>query len=135
MNININFSEITGFVEKNYKQKITLAAVDGKSLEISYKLLKFIPQVSVSVRIAVVSVCRDCIKLSYDGSTGVPLLIDAVVKIFQGAIPAGVEIDTINRTIKLYPQQVEQLQKALKYVSLDDVAFTDSAVEIRLLLA
>lgn len=132
MNININFSEITGFVEKNYKQKITLAAVDGKSLEISYKLLKF---TQVSVRIAVVSVCRDCIKLSYDGSTGVPLLIDGAVKMFQGAIPAGVEIDTTNRTIKLYPLQVEQLQKALKYVSLDDVAFTDSAVEIRLLLA
>lgn len=129
MNININFSEITGFVEKNYKQKITLAAVDGKSLEISYKLLKF---TQVSVRIAVVSVCRDCIKLSYDGSTGVPLLIDGAVKMFQGAIPAGVEIDTTNRTIKLYPQQVEQLQKALKYVSLSDIAFTDDGVEMTL---
>lgn len=130
MNININFSEITGFVEKNYKQKITLAAVDGKSLEISYKLLKIIPQ--VSVRIAVVSVFRDCIKLSYDGSTGVPLLIDGAVKMFQGAIPAGVEIDTTNRTIKLYPQQVEQLQKALKYVSLSDIAFTNDGVEMTL---
>ena len=89
----------------------------------------------ICLGITFVSVCRDCIKLSYDGSTGVLLLIDTAVKIFQGAIPAGVEFDTTNRTIKLYLQQVEQLQKALKYVSLDDVAFTDSAVEIRLLLA
>lgn len=133
MNIKVFFNEIAGFVETHYKQKITLAAVDGKSLEISYKPLKLIPQ--VSVRIAVVSVCRDCIKLSYDGSIGVPLLIDGAVKIFQGGIPAGVEIDTTNRTIKLYPQQVEQLQKALKYVSLSDIAFTDDGVEIVLALA
>lgn len=133
MNIKVSFNEIAGFVETHYKQKITLAAVDAKSLEVCYKPLKFIPQVSVTI--GVVSVCKDCIQLSYDGSFGVPLIIDGAVKVFQGAIPAGVEVDTDSRMIKLYPQQVTQLQKALEYVSLSDIALTNDGVEIVMALA
>lgn len=133
MNIKVCYNEIIVFVEKNYNQKIAVAKVDGNSLEVYYKPARFIPQVTIKINIE--SIDKDCIRLAYEGSLGVPKLINAAVKVFKEAIPSGVQVDTDNRTVKVSPYEIKELEKLFAYVALDDVAFTDSAIEIRLQLA
>ena len=133
MNLEVYYSEITEFVERKYNKKIVITKAEEGGVKIETKLLEFLP--SLSLIINIVDIKKDCIQLSYDGSIGVPLVINRVVKIFNEIIPAGVEVDTENRMIKLYPQQVAQLQKVLEYVSLSDVVFADDGMEVILSLA
>lgn len=132
MNYEVYYSEITEFVERKYNKKIVITKAEEGGIKLETKLLEFLP--SLSLVINVVDIKKDCIQLSYDGSIGVPLVINGVVKIFKEIIPAGVEVDTDNRTIMLYPYQIQQLQKALEYVSLSDVVFADDAMEVILSL-
>ena len=133
MNLEVYYSEITEFVERKYNKKIVITKAEEGGVKIETKLLEFLP--SLSLIINVVDIKKDCIQLSYDGSIGVPLVINRVVKIFNEIIPAGVDVDTDNRTIMLYPYQIQQLQKALEYLSLSDVVFADDAIEVILSLA
>ena len=133
MNLEVYYSEITEFIERKYNKKIVITRSAEGGIKLETKLLEFLP--SLSLVINVVDIKKDCIQLSYDGSIGVPLVINGVVKIFKDVIPAGFDVDTDHRTIKLYPLQIKQLQKALEYVSLSDVVFADDAIEVILSLA
>ena len=130
MNASIRFNEITELVERKYGQKINISQIDNKSIEISYKIA--IIKVSITLRIA--SIDKDCIQLTYDGSTGISAIISGVVALLGRNIPEGVEVNTINNTIKILPQKIEQLQKALEFVTLNDVVFDNDQITANLAL-
>lgn len=133
MKASIKFNEITGWIENKYKQKPEIVGVDEKNLEVRYKPAFFIPQMSIKLHIE--SIDKDCIRLSYDGSVGLPQIISAVVEIVKKNIPAGVEINTGNKTVTIHPQQIEKLEKALKFVTLSDVVFDNEGIKTFLTLS
>ena len=130
MNASIRFNEITELVERKYGRKINISQIDNKSIEISYKIA--IIKVSITLRIA--SIDKDCIQLTYDGSTGISAIISGVVALLGRNIPEGVEVNTSNNTIKILPQKIEQLQKALEFVTLNDVVFDNDQITANLAL-
>lgn len=130
MNASIRFNEITELVERKYGQKINISQIDNKSIEISYKRL--IIKISITLRIA--SIDKDCIQLTYDGSAGIPTIISGVVALLGRNIPEGVEVNTSNNTVKIFPQKIEQLQKALEFVTLNDVVFDNDHITATLSL-
>lgn len=157
MNVQIAYSEITGFLGNKYNKKITLESCDSKTIAVSYlwkcytesSLVKFIKEASVEipvvVKLQIQDIQKDCIYVSYEFNNKKGLinfalnvvsgLVDGFTDIIRRILPAGVEVDTENRMIKLYPQQVAQLQKVLEYVSLSDVVFADDGMEVILSLA
>ena len=130
MNASIKFNEITEFVERKYRTRINISQVDNKSIEISYKIA--IIKVSITLRIA--SIDKDCIQLTYDGSTGISAIISGAVALLGQLIPQGVEVNTNNKTIKILPQKIEQLQKALEFVTLNDIVFDNDQITANLAL-
>ena len=97
MNASIRFNEITELVERKYGRKINISQIDNKTIEISYKRL--IIKISITLRIA--SIDKDCIQLTYDGSTGISAIISGAVALLGQIIPEGVEVNTNNKTIKI----------------------------------
>ena len=130
MNASIRFNEITELVERKYGQKINISQIDNKTIEISYKRL--IIKISITLRIA--SIDKDCIQLTYDGSAGISAIICGAVALLGRNIPEGVEVNTSNNTVKIFPQKIEQLQKALEFVTLNDVVFDNDQITATLSL-
>ena len=64
-----------------------------------------------------------------DGNQG-----SAAVTYLNENIPNGVDVNTTNRKVKIYPQQIEQVEKALEYVALSDITFDENSINIALLL-
>ena len=50
----------------------------------------------------------------------------------QKDIPKGYEVNTDKRIVKVYLSKFEKLEKALEFVTLSDISFTDDAVNISL---
>lgn len=154
MNVQIAYSEITGFLGNKYNKKITLERCDSKTIAVSYlwecytesPLVKFITEASVEipvvVKLQIQDIQKDCISVSYEfnyknGLINFALnvvsgLVDGFTDVVSRILPAGVEVDSNNRTIMLYPLQVEQFQKAVKYVSLSDIVFSDESINVTL---
>ena len=72
--------------------------------------------------------------LSLDCGTVAALMIAGVVTYLKENIPNGVDVNTTDRKVKIYPQQIEQVEKALEYVALSDITFDENNINIALLL-
>lgn len=132
MNAVITYKEITDFIAKEYKVRPNFTAVDERSFEVSYKPGMFLPAVIVSFQIE--SVCDDLVCLSYNCGAGASLIIAGAVSFLEEKIPDGVEVDTVNKRIKIFLQRFKQLEKIWEYVSLSDISVGSDAVNLTLLL-
>jgi len=70
--------------------------------------------------------------MSYDCGTAASLMIAGAVAYLEGKIPSGIEVNATDKRVNIYPQRFKQLEKALEYVALSDVAFEENAVNITL---
>lgn len=63
------------------------------------------------------------------------LLIGGIVGFVKSNIPDGIEVNTVDKRIKIYPLQIKKLEKVFEYISLTDIYFTDDATHIAFTLA
>ena len=52
----------------------------------------------------------------------------------QKIIPKGFEVNTDERTVKVYLSKLEEFKKALEFVTLSDISFIEDSVSISLKL-
>ena len=130
MNAVITYKEISDFIEKEYKIRPKFTTVDEKTFEVSYKPGVFMPAIAVKFRI--VAMRKDVVCISYDCGTASSLMIAGVVAYLEEKIPSGIEVNTTDKRVNIYPQSVKQLQKALGYVALSNIVFEENSVNVAL---
>lgn len=130
MNAVITYKEISDFIEKRYKIRPQFTTIDDKSVEVSYKPGVLMPTIGVKFHIDAMR--KDIICLSYDCGTAASLMIAGVVAYLEEKIPNGVEVNTSNKRINIYPQRFKELDKVLDVVALSDVVFEEYTVRITL---
>ena len=132
MNVLITYKEISDFIEQKFKIRPLFSSIDRRTLNVSYKPMAFIP--SIDIKFVIDEISDDSVSISYDCGAAAALMIAGVVTYLNENIPNGVDVNTTNRKVKIYPQQIEQVKKALEYVALSDITFDENSINIALLL-
>lgn len=130
MNAEITYKEISDFIEKEFKIRPKFTTVNEKTLDVSYKPGMFMPTISVKFHIK--KMCNDIICLSYECGNAASLMIAGVVAYLQEKIPSGIEVNTTDKRVNIYPQRFKQLEKALKYVALSNITFEENSANVAL---
>ena len=128
MNILITYKEISDFIEQKFKIRPLFSSIDRKTLNVSYKPMAFMP--SIDIKFVIDEISDDSVSISYDCGAAAALMIAGVVTYLKENIPNGIDVNTTNRKVKIYPQQIEQVEKALEYVALSDIVFDDDSINI-----
>lgn len=128
MNVKVLFEEITNYVAKHYHIRPQLKYVDDKTIEASYSPGLFIPPAKIAIHIDAMR--KDVVCVSYQCSSAVNMLISGAVGHIGNKLPKGVEIDTEEKRINVFLEQIDELEKALKYVQLEDIRFSADGVEL-----
>jgi hypothetical protein len=132
MNCVITYKEISDFIEQKFKIRPTFSSVNKNILNVSYKPMAFMP--SIDIKFVIDEISDDSVSISYDCDAAAALMIAGVVTYLKENIPNGIDVNTTNRKVKIYPQQIEQVEKALEYVALSDITFNENSINIALLL-
>ncbi len=122
----IRYDEIQNIIRELYSKVVTLKTIDNKTVEIGYKPHRFI---SMSLSVHIDTIESDAIHLSYDCSSAMSMIISGTVAIVEQRIPEGIVVDASKKQICVYPQQIDKIRKALDYLSLADISFTEDAME------
>lgn len=133
MNAVVTYKEISDFIEKEFKFRPKFSTVDQKRVELSYKPGVFLPAIEVKFHIEAMR--KDVICMSYECGSATSMMIAGVVAYLEERIPSGVEVNTADMRINIYPQRFAQLEKVLQYVSLSDISFEEGRVNVSLSLA
>lgn len=130
MNAEITYKEISDFIEEEFKIRPKFTTVNEKTLDVSYKPGMFMPTISVKFHIKTMR--NDIICLSYECGNAASLMIAGVVAYLQEKIPNGIEVNTTDKRVNIYPQRFKQLEKALKYVALSNITFEENSANVAL---
>ena len=130
MNAIITYKEISDFIEKEFKIRPKFTTVDDKTFEVSYKPGVFMPTISVKFHIEAMR--KDIVCLSYECGTPAALMIAGVVAYLEGKIPSGIEVNTTDKRVNIYPQRFKQIEKALEYVALSNITFEGNSANVML---
>ena len=131
-NINavITYKEISDFIEKEFKIRPKFTTVDEKTLEVSYKPGVYMP--TISVRSHIEAMRKDIVCLSYECGTPASLMIAGVVAYLEEKITCGIEVNTTDKRINIYPQRFKQIEKVMEYVALSNITFEENTVNVGL---
>lgn len=132
MNAVITYKELSDFIERKFKICPKFTTVDGKTFEVGYKPGVFMPTISVKFHIEAMR--KDIVCLSYDCGTPASSMIAGVVAYLEEKIPSGIEVNTTDKRVNIYPQRFKQIEKALEYVVLNNITFEGNSVVLDLLV-
>ena len=130
MNAVITYKEISDLIEKEYKIRPKFTTVDEKTFEVSYKPGVFMPAIAVKFHIEAMR--KDVVCISYDCGTAASLMIAGAVAYLEEKIPSGIEVNTTDKRINVYPLRFKQLEKALEYLALSNIVFEENSVNVAL---
>ena len=132
MNAVITYKEISDFIEKKFKIRPKFTTVDDKTFEVSYKHGVLVPTISVKFHIEAMR--KDIVCLSYECNTPASLMIAGVVAYLEEKIPSGIEVNTIDKRVNIYPQRFKQIEKVMEYVALSNIIFEENSANVVLIM-
>lgn len=129
MNVQLNFNEILGYVEEKFHVRPTIDMVDRKTLRIVYKISRLMPAISVNVHVD--SVSKELIRLSFDCSSIVNVLLKGAVEFIEQKVPRNqVLILTEEKRILVHLDAFKELEKVFAVVEPTDMSFNHEEVNI-----
>lgn len=128
MNVKVFFDEISNYVATHYHIRPQMKYVNDKTIDVSYSPGMFIPPATITLRINAMR--KDVVCLSYHCSTAVNMLISGAVSHIGNKLPKGVEIDTTEKRINLFLEQINELKSVLNYVQPEGVRFNEDGAEL-----
>ena len=133
MNVIIRYNELSELINNMVGIHPEFTTVDEKTFEVSYKPGVFMPTISVKFHIEAMR--KDIVCLSYECGTPASLMIAGVVAYLEEKIPSGIEVNTTDKRMNIYPQRFKQLEKVLEYVVLSNITFEDNSAKVALTMA
>ena len=128
MTVELSYEEIVNYVERNFFIRPQLVYIDGRTVDIEYKPSKFLP--AMSIRVCIDGCRQDVVCLSYDCSAPMAMIISGAVGHLGNKIPQGIDVNTTDKRVVIYLEQVEILEKPLFYVDLETISLCDDHIDI-----
>lgn len=127
MNIKVHYEEVADYMEKHYKIRPQLKCIDDKTLEVSCRLGRFIPPMTLQIHIEAMR--KDVVCMSYECGAGMAMLIAGAVEHLDNKLPRGIEIKTDDKRANLFPDHVNEIRKVMEYAQLDGIHFHEDGLE------
>ena len=125
----ITFNELKEIISNKTNDKVNLdfCYVNYNTVKVSYKPMAFLPAVNVNVQIREVGNSK--VMLSYNANNAVDMIIKGLASYLENHIPKEIVIlDTSNQSVTIYPDKIEQLQKPLEMIDLQQLYFENGKV-------
>ena len=130
MNLTITYNELSDLINDMTGIRTRFTAVDEKRFEVSYKPGVFM--LTISVKFHIEAMRKDIICMSYECGIPASLMIAGVVAYLEEKIPSGIEVNTTDKRVNIYPQRFRQIEKALEYMALSNITFEENSANIEL---
>lgn len=128
MNVIIRYNELSELINNMVGIHPEFTTVDDKTFVMSCKIGVFMP--SIVVKFHIETVCMDIVCISYECSVSASLMIVGVVAFLKEKIPSGIEVNTTDKRVNIYPQRFKQFEKALEYVALSNITFEENSANV-----
>lgn len=128
MKVELSYEEIINYVERNYFIHPQLVYIDERTIDIEYKPSRFLP--SMSIRVHIDGCRKDVVCLSYECSVSMAMIISGAVGHLGNKIPQGIDVNTTEKRVVIYLDQIAVLEKPLSYVELETISLCDDHIGI-----
>ena len=128
MKAKVSYEEVTTYVKEHYKVNPELKRIDDKTIEASYKPAKFLPAISIQIKVE--DVKDDVLCIAYESSTAASLIIEKAIEKVGDRIPRGIEVSAKDKRITLYLSQIEKAKKVMEHIRLENVYVNEDSLEV-----
>lgn len=130
MEVRIKYTEIEGFIKKNFQKEVGLAYVDPSTVSVSTKIKVFAFVKNVGVDLKVEKLEGSKLPLVYSGKLGIELLISPAISFLKRLVPEKTNFISQGTGNKVFVNlaEIDQLKAVLDKVELQSISFDENHV-------
>lgn len=130
MEVRIKYTEIEGFIKKNFQKEVGLAYVDPSTVSVSTKIkvLAFVKNVGVDLMVEELEGSK--LPLVYSGKFGIELLISPAISFLKKLAPEKTNLISQGTGNKVFVNlaEIDKLKAVLDKVELQSISFDETHV-------
>lgn len=130
MEVRIEYTEIEGFIKKNFQKEVGLVYVDPSTVSVSTKIKVFAFVKNVGVDLKVEKLEGSILHLVYSGKLGIELLISPAISFLKRLVPEKTNLISQGTGNKVFVNlaEIDQLKAVLDKVELQSISFDETHV-------
>lgn len=130
MEVRIKYTEIEGFIKKNFQKEVGLVYVDPSTVSVSTKIKVFAFVKNVGVDLKVEKLEGSKLPLVYSGKLGIELLISPAISFLKRLVPEKTNLISQGTGNKVFVNlaEIDQLKAVLDKVELQSISFDETHV-------
>lgn len=130
MEVRIKYTEIEGFIKKNFQKEVGLVYVDPSTVSVSTRIQVFAFARNVGVDLKVEELEGSKLPLVYSGKFGIELLISPAISFLKRLVPEKANLISQGTGNKLFVNlaEIDQLKAVLDKVELKSISFDENHI-------
>lgn len=133
MEVRIKYTEIEGFIKKNFQKEVGLVYVDPSTVSVSTKIKVFAFVKNVGVDLKVEKLEGSKLPLVYSGKLGIELLISPAISFLKKLVPEKTNLISQGTGNRVFVNlaEIDQLKAVLDKVELKSISFDETHVIVK----
>ena len=134
MEVRIKYTEIEGFIKKNFQKEVGLAYVDPSTVSVSTKIKVFAFVKNVGIDLKVEELEGSKLPLVYSDKLGIELLISPAISFLKRLVPEKTNLISQGTGNKVFVNlaEIDKLKAVLDKVELQSISFDELMLSLRL---
>ena len=130
MEVRIKYTEIEGFIKKNFQKEVGLAYVDPSTVSVSTKIKVFAFVKNVGVDLKVEKLEGSILHLVYSGKLGIEMLISPAISFLKKLVPEKTNLISQGTGNRVFVNlaEIDQLKAVLDKVELQSISFDENHI-------
>ena len=130
MEVRIKYTELEGFIKKNFQKEVGLAYVDPSTVSVSTKIKVFAFVKNVGIDLKVEKLEGSKLPLVYSGKLGIELLISPAISFLKRLVPEKTNLISQGTGNRVFVNlaEIDQLKAVLDKVELQSISFDETHV-------
>ena len=130
MEVRIKYTEIEGFIKKNFQKEVGLAYVDPSTVSVSTKVKVFAFVKNVGVDLKVEKLEGTMLHLVYSSKLGIEMLISPAISFLKKLVPEKTNLISQGTGNRVFVNlaEIDQLEEVLDKVELQSISFDETHV-------
>lgn len=133
MEVRIKYTEIEGFIKKNFQKEVGLVYVDPSTVSVLTKIKVFAFVKNVGIDLKVEKLEGSILHLVYSGKLGIELLISPAISFLKKLVPEKTNLISQGTGNRVFVNlaEIDQLKAVLDKVELKSISFDETHVIVK----
>lgn len=130
MEVRIKYTEIEGFIKKNFQKEVGLVYVDSSTVSVSTRIQVFAFARNVGVDLKVEKLEGSKLPLVYSGKLGIEMLISPAISFLKRLVPEKTNLISQGTGNRVFVNlaEIDQLKAVLDKVELKSISFDETHI-------